>query len=197
MVLHHCLIDSSGSCSLSEFNVGHHEVLFICVPKHIFQILLEFLSQQETSGNLLNFDDFLPSLIEVNFHIISWSITTVLTLKQNTWTVSFENSSKSVNINFKIEKMLLGWFFLSVVWNVKFHEFVETPESVTERCIFDSLFISDYEVVKSQKWLDTVNKEMTIARNAANRVAKKSQVDDLRNWNQWLNVTRVVNVVIV
>ena len=45
--------------------------------------------------------------------------------------------------------MLLSRLLLSVVWNMKFHEFVETSESVAERGIFDSFLVGDYKVIES------------------------------------------------
>ena len=66
---------------------------------------------------------------------------------------------------------------------MKFHELVEASESVTERCVLDSLFIGDHEVVQSKETLHTVNEKVTIAWNAAHGVAEQRQMNDLRNRN--------------
>lgn len=103
MVLHHIVINSSGSGSLSKLYVRHHQMLLISVLKHIFQISLQFDPKQEASGNLLDLDDFLTSFIEINLDIVTRSVTSIQTLDENTWTIPFENSSKPININLQVE----------------------------------------------------------------------------------------------
>ena len=118
MVLHHCLVYPSSRCSLPKLNIGHHQMLFIGIPEHVFQVFLESDSQQESTSYLLDFNDLLPSLIEVDFYIISGAVSSIQALDQNTRTVSFENSSETINIYFKVKKMLFGTFLFSVVWDM-------------------------------------------------------------------------------
>ena len=108
VVLHHRLVDSACCCSFPELNVRHHEVLFIGVAEHVFEVLLQLESQKETTSYLLNFHDLLPSLIEVNLDIVSGPVSTIETLNQNTWTVSLKYSPQSVHVDLKIEKVLLS-----------------------------------------------------------------------------------------
>ena len=69
--LHHLKVDPLGSSSLSKLNVTHHEMLFICKNQHVSKISLEFLSEQESSHNLLYFDNFVSSLIKIYFGQVS------------------------------------------------------------------------------------------------------------------------------
>ena len=50
--------------------------------------------------------------------------------------------------------MLFSGSFIGVVWYVKFHEFVETSETVAKGRIFDSFLVGDYIVVKSFETID-------------------------------------------
>ena len=77
MILHHGVIDSPCSCSLSEFNVRHHQVLLISVPEHVLKILLKLAPEKETSGDFLDLNNLLPSLIEVNLDVVSRSVTSI------------------------------------------------------------------------------------------------------------------------
>ena len=72
------------------------------------QVSLQFDSEQESSGNLLNLDDFLTSFIEIDFDIVTRSVTPIQALDEDTWTVPFENSSKPINIDLQIEQVLFG-----------------------------------------------------------------------------------------
>lgn len=103
MVIHHIVVDSVSSRSLSKLNVRHHQVLLIGVLKHVFQISLQFDPKQEASGYLLDLDDFLTSFIEIDLDIVSRSVTSIQALYENTWTIPFENSSKPIDINFQVE----------------------------------------------------------------------------------------------
>lgn len=124
MVLHHIVVNSASSRSLSKLNVRHHQMLLIIVREHIFQISLQFDPKQEASGNLLDLYDFLTSFIEIYFDIVTRSVTPIQALNENTWTISFENSSESININLQVEQVLLSRFLLGVVGNMKLHELV-------------------------------------------------------------------------
>ena len=108
VVLNHRLVDFSCCSSLSQLNIGHHEVLLIAVAEHVLQIFLQLQSQQVTTGNLLDFDDLQSSFVEIDFDEVSGSITTVETLNQNTWTVLFEDPSQSIDVDFQVEQMLLS-----------------------------------------------------------------------------------------
>ena len=83
-------------------------MLFIGVSEHVFEVLLQLEPQEETTSYLLNFHDLLSSLIEVNLDIVPGPVASIETLNQNTWTVSLEYSPQSVNVNLKIEKVLLS-----------------------------------------------------------------------------------------
>lgn len=83
-------------------------MLFIGVSEHVFEVLLQLESQKETTSYLLNFHDLLPSLIEVNLDIVSGPVSSIETLNQNNWTVSLKYSPQSVDVDLKIEKVLLS-----------------------------------------------------------------------------------------
>jgi hypothetical protein len=80
---------------------------------------------------------------------------------------------------------------------MKLHELVQSSESVAERCILDALFVSYYEVVKSQQRLDAVYKEVSIAWDAADWIAEQRQVHDLRDSYKSLEIAPVADVVVV
>ena len=61
MKLHHGVINSPCGCSFSKLDVRHHQMLLVGVSKHVLKILLKLTPKKESSGNLLNLDDLLPS----------------------------------------------------------------------------------------------------------------------------------------
>lgn len=126
-------------------------MLLIGILKHILQISLQFYPEQPASSNLLNLDDFLTSFIEVDLDIVSRSVTSIQALNENTWTVPLENSSQSVNIDLQVEQVLFSRLLFRIVGNVELHELVETSETVTEGCIFNSFFIGNDEVVEGKQ----------------------------------------------
>ena len=75
--LYHEVLYLSSSIPLSDLCIGKHEVLLASVDKHVFEVFLELLSHEPTSCYFLYFDDLLLSLIKVDFHIVSTSITSV------------------------------------------------------------------------------------------------------------------------
>lgn len=77
MILHHGVIDSSCSCSLSELNVRHHQMLLVGVPEHVLKIFLKLAPKKETSSDFLDLDYLLPSLIEVNLDVVSRSVASI------------------------------------------------------------------------------------------------------------------------
>ena len=103
MIVHHIVVNSASSRSLSKLYVRHHQMLLIRVLEHIFQISLQFDPKQEASGNLLDLNDFLTSFIEINLDIVTRSVTPIQALNKNTRTISFENSSEPININLQVE----------------------------------------------------------------------------------------------
>jgi len=108
VVLNHRLVDFPCCSSLSQLNIGHHEVLFVTVAQHVLQIFLQLQSQQVATGNLLDFDDLQSSLVEIDFDEVSGSIATVQTLNENTWTVLFEDPAQSIDVDLQVEQMLLS-----------------------------------------------------------------------------------------
>tara|TARA_B110000285_G_C15076848_1_gene591255 strand:- start:412 stop:810 length:399 start_codon:yes stop_codon:yes gene_type:complete len=132
-------------------------MLLVCVPQHVFQVFLELDSQKETSGNFLNLDDLLPSFVEVNLDVVPGAIATVEALNEDTRAISLKDTPESVNVYLKIEQMLFCRLFLGVIRDVELHELVEASESVSERSIFNSLFVGYNKIVKSQKRLNAVN----------------------------------------
>lgn len=108
VVLNHRLVDFPCCSSLSQLNIGHHEVLFVTVAQHVLQIFLQLQSQQVATGNLLDFYDLQSSLVEIDFDEVSGSIATVQTLNENTWTVLFEDPAQSIDVDLQVEQMLLS-----------------------------------------------------------------------------------------
>ena len=76
--------------------------------------------------------------------------------------------------------MLFGRSFVGVVWNVKFHEFVQPTESVAKRCIFNSFFICNHVVVECFQTINRVNEEVTIAGDLAHWIVEQCDLHDLR-----------------
>ena len=176
----HLLVDASRGGPLPEFDVRHHEVLLVGVLQHISQVSLQPHAQQEATSNLLDLYDLLSTLIEVDLHVVARSVATIQRLDQDGGTVSLEDAAQSVDVDLKIEQVLFGTFFLRVIGYVQFHELVEASEPVTERRVFNALFISDHKVVESHQRLNRVHQEVTVARNRADRVREERQVHDLR-----------------
>ena len=71
---------------------------------------------------------------------------------------------------------------------MKFHEFVESAEPVTKGGIFDPLLICDNIVVKRFETGYGVYEEVTVAWDLAHGVVKKSDLHDLRQSCQRLQV---------
>lgn len=67
IVIDHVFEYSPGRRALSQLDVRHHEVLLVFVSQHIFQVSLQFLSQEVATSDFLYFDDLESSFIEVNF----------------------------------------------------------------------------------------------------------------------------------
>lgn len=67
-----------------------------------------------------------------------------------------------------------------VLWDVKLHELVESPESVTERGVLNSFFIGYNEVVKGFQTRDGINDKMPITWNRADWVGEESDVHHRR-----------------
>jgi hypothetical protein len=132
-------------------------MLLVCVPQHVFQVFLEFDSQKESSGNFLNLDDLLPSLVEVDLDVVPGPVAPVEALNEDARAVSLKDTPESVNIDLKIEQMLFCGLFLGVIRNVELHELVETSESISKRSIFNSFLVSYHKVVEGQKRLYAVN----------------------------------------
>jgi len=172
MVLHHRLVDSSSSGSLSQLHIGHHQMFFVRISQHVFQILLQLEPEQETSSNLLNFNNLLSSFVEVDLDIIPGSVTSIQTLYENTRTVSLEDSPEPVYIYFQIEQMLFSRFFFGVVGNVEFHELVETSKSIAKRCIFNSFFVGYNKIIKGEQSGNTIDQEMSVTWDATYWVRK-------------------------
>lgn len=75
--------------------------------------------------------------------------------------------------------MLLSRSFVGVVWDVKFHEFVQTSESVAERRIFDSFFIGDDIVVECFQTINRVNEEVAISGDLAHWIVEQRYLHNL------------------
>ena len=67
IVIDHVFEYSPGCRPLSQLDIRHHEVLLVFVTQHIFQVSLQFLSQEVATSDFLYFDDLQSSFIEVNF----------------------------------------------------------------------------------------------------------------------------------
>ena len=80
---------------------------------------------------------------------------------------------------------------------MQLHELVQASESIAEGCVFNTLLVGDYEVIESQQGLDTVDQEMTIAWDWADWVAEESQVHDLGERDQGLDVAPVADIIVV
>lgn len=99
MVLNHGLVNSPGSRSLPQLDIRHHQVLLVLVLEHVSQITLELCPEQESSCNLLNLDDLLPSLIKVDFDVVPGPIAPIQALYQDTRTISLEYSPQSIDVD--------------------------------------------------------------------------------------------------
>ncbi len=143
----HKFFDYESCATLSYLLICHHQILLSRELQHIHKFLLKPIAADEPSNNFLYFNDLDYLVLHLKADVISLAPSSVEWLNNNWWAISFEDSMQSVNINFQVEKMLLGWFLASVIWHMQFHEFIKSTEPVTKRSILDSLFISYYKVV--------------------------------------------------
>ena len=76
--------------------------------KHRSKFSQVFRAGEPTSHTLLDEYHLGSAFVEVNFNEVSRSITSIKTLDEDSRTVTLENSLESINVNFKIQQMLLG-----------------------------------------------------------------------------------------
>ncbi len=75
--------------------------------------------------------------------------------------------------------MLFSRSFISVIRDVKFHEFVESSEAIAKGSVFNSFLISDDIVVKSFETVDRVDQEVAIPGDLAHWVVEERNLHDL------------------
>jgi len=67
---------------------------------------------------------------------------------------------------------------VGVVRDMKFHEFVQTSESVPETGIFNALLVRYHKIIERLEARNRVYYEMPVARDLAHWVVKQSDVHD-------------------
>ena len=110
--------------SLADLLGGQQEIFITSLCQQLFQILFECLSLQPTTDILLDGYRICSPLFIVECNEVSRFITSVQTLDQNTWTISFKDSLKSIDIHLQVELVLLSTPFMTIVWNMQLHEFI-------------------------------------------------------------------------
>ena len=93
--------------------------------------------------------------------------------------------------------MLVRIRLVTVVGNVPLHVLVKSTETVPERGVFYSLFVSYHVIVKGSQTRYRIHDKVTVAWNRADRVCKQGQMHDARKGDQRLKVLPLANVVIV
>ena len=114
--------------------------------QHIIEIPLEFLPCKPTPYVLLNLDDFKHLVLHLLADTVPLPVPSVYGLDHYRGRVPLEYSPQAVNVNLKIEEVLLCRLFFRVVRDVKLHELVQGTVAVSEGCILDPLLVR-YNVV--------------------------------------------------
>ncbi len=145
----------------------------------------------------LDVQGILCSLLEVKLEEVTRFVTSEQTLNQDRGAVALKASFEAIDVNFEIKLVLLCAGFVTVVGNVPLHVLVQTSKSVTKWGVFNSLLVCDHIVVESFETGNRVDDKVTVARNSADWICKKSQVHNCREWDEWLQVLPLADVIVV
>ena len=157
-----------------------------CFSQKIFQVLDKSSALYPASYMTLNVDGVGSALLEIKLEKVARLVATKQTLNKDWRTISLEASFETVDIDLKIELMLISAWFFTVVCHVPFHIFVESSESVSERGILNSFLICHNVIVKCLKERNRIHYEVSIARNWWNWVREECNVQNIRQRSKWL-----------
>ena len=189
--------DEQGVVSLSNLVLSQQQILITRILQQVFQILEKTAPLDPSTHIFLDNYGVLGSLLEVKAVEVSRLVPSEQTLDQNGRTVSLETSLEPINVHLKIELVLFCAWLVTVVCYVPFHEFVEGAESISKRRIFDTLLVSDYELIESPNSWQWVHQEVSVARNGANRIWVESDVEHAGQSGELLQVLPLWNVIVV
>ena len=146
---------------------------------------------------LLDKQGVIGSLLEVEFEEVARLVAAEETLNEDAGAVALKAPLKAVDVHFKVEFVLLGTGLVTVVSNVPFHVLVEPTETVTERCILDSLLVRYHVVVKGFQAGDRVRYKVTVARDGTDGVGEEGYVHDVGQRDERLQVLPLADVIVV
>ena len=115
----------------------------------------------------------------------AYSVTSIETLYSYDWGVSFENSSNTILIHFKIKQVLVCWLIFLKFGNNDLHEVGKCPESDDIWwSVVQVLFICDYKIIKCFHPLHLTHKLGSIPMNLSHWIFLEGKMNEIRNNTQ-------------